>query len=129
VWLEDSRKLGELVELIRNHKSIFTPYLGISECIANFEIFRGGEFKVEKRSVNEGEGVEIHSVIKREELKKIELEKGKKYGVVKVPGFMNKDRSVLKYVEFYYEEDGKALKITEGDYYTLKDENVNIIFF
>ena len=84
--------------------------------------------KWRKKRVN-GEEVEIHSIIKKGAVKKIKLEKGKNYGIVKVPGFMNKDRSVLKYLEFYYEEDGKPLKITEGEYYTLKGEDVNVVFF
>jgi len=32
-------------------------------------------------------------------------------------------------MEFYYEEDGKPLTITEGEYYTLKGEDVNVVFF
>ena len=126
-WLSD-QKFDDLIKLIKEHKSVYTPYLGISECIANFEIFKDGMFEVEKKRVN-GEEVEIHSIIKKGAVKKIKLEKGKKYGIVKVPGFMNKDRSVSKYLEFYYEEDGKPLKITEGEYYTLKGEDVNVVFF
>ncbi|MCW3140398.1 MAG: type I-B CRISPR-associated protein Cas5b [Methanophagales archaeon] len=127
VWLE-GEKFEDLIKLIRGHNSVYTPYLGISECIANFEIFKDGMFEVEKKRVN-GEEVEIHSIIKKGAVKKIRLEKGKNYGIVKVPGFMNKDRSVSKYMEFYYEEDGKPLKITEGEYYTLKGEDVNVVFF
>jgi len=128
VWLEDPNKFDDLIKLIKKHKSVYTPYLGISECIANFEIFKKGVFEVKKKRVNGGE-VEIHSIIRKEVLKKIKLEEGKKYGVVKVPGFMNEDRSVSEYIVFYYEEDGKPLKITEGEYYTLKGENINVIFF
>ena len=126
-WLSD-QKFDDLIKLIKEHKSVYTPYLGISECIANFEIFKDGMFEVEKKRVN-GEEVEIHSIIKKGAVKKIKLEKGKNYGIVKVPGFMNQDRSVSKYMEFYYEEDGKPLKITEGEYYTLKGEDVNVVFF
>jgi len=126
-WLSD-QKFDDLIKLIKEHKSVYTPYLGISECIANFEIFKDGMFEVEKKRVN-GEEVEIHSIIKKGAVKKIKLEKGKNYGIVKVPGFMNQDRSVSKYMEFYYEEDGKPLTITEGEYYTLKGEDVNVVFF
>ena len=128
VWLEEE-KFEDLINLIRGHNSVYTPYLGISECIANFEIFGEGVFEVEKKRVDGGEGVEIYSIIKKGEAKVRGGERGKKYGIVKVPGFMNQDRSVSKYMEFYYEEDGKPLTITEGEYYTLKGGDVSVIFF
>ena len=127
-WLSD-QKFDDLIKLIKGHNSVYTPYLGISECIANFEIFGEGVFEVEKKRVDGGEGVEIYSIIEKGKAKVRGGERGKKYGIVKVPGFMNQDRSVSKYMEFYYEEDGKPLKITEGEYYTLKGEDVNVVFF
>ncbi|MCD6213910.1 MAG: type I-B CRISPR-associated protein Cas5 [Candidatus Desulfofervidus sp.] len=127
-WLSD-QKFDDLIKLIKEHNSVYTPYLGISECIANFEIFGEGVFEVEKKRVDGGEGVEIYSIIEKGKAKVRGGERGKKYGIVKVPGFMNQDRSVSKYMEFYYEEDGKPLKITEGEYYTLKGEDVNVVFF
>lgn len=42
---------------------------------------------------------------------------------------MDKDRIVSEYIEFFYEEEGKPLLISEGEYYSIKGENVNIIFF
>jgi len=128
VWLE-GEKFEDLINLIRGHNSVYTPYLGISECIANFEIFKDGMFEVEKKRVDGGEGVEIYSIIEKGKAKVRGGERGKKYGIVKVPGFMNQDRSVSKYMEFYYEEDGKPLTITEGGYYTLKGGDVSVIFF
>jgi len=128
VWLE-GEKFEDLINLIRGHNSVYTPYLGISECIANFEIFGEGVFEVEKKRVDGGEGVEIYSIIEKGKAKVRGGERGKKYGIVKVPGFMNQDRSVSEYMEFYYEEDGKPLTITEGEYYTLKGGDVSVIFF
>jgi len=127
VWLKDLEKFEELKNLVKEHKSVYTPYLGISECLANFEIVKDGIFEVERSSVSGTSEVEIHSIIKKGSVKVKGGERGKKYGVVKVPGFMNEDRAVMEYLEFYYEEDGKPLKITEGVYYRLED--VNIIFF
>ena len=64
VWLE-GEKFEDLINLIRGHNSVYTPYLGISECIANFEIFGEGVFEVEKKRVDGGEGVEIYSIIEK----------------------------------------------------------------
>lgn len=128
VWLEDSRRFKEVVDLVNERKCIYTPYLGISECIANFDTFGKGIFEVE-RKLAENTPVEIHSVVKKERMEEIKLEEGKKYGIVKVPGFMNEDRSVSQYIEFYYEENGKSLTMLIKEYYTLKRENVNLVFF
>lgn len=130
VWLKDLNKFEELRGLIEEHKSIYTPYLGISECIANFKVFGEGIYEIEKRDTDtDREGVEIHSIIRKEAAKKMVMEKGKRYGTVRLPGFMDLERIVLSFIDFYYEENGKPLKIADSEYYTVKGENVNFIFF
>jgi CRISPR-associated protein Cas5h len=132
IWLKNNKMFTDLVESIKYHKAKYTPYLGISECIANFEIYGSGIFGIKKQSVNTKEDVEIHSIVNREEVKKIKLEEGKIYGSIKVPGFMDKDRRVLKFIGFYYEENGNSLTIPAGlirEYYSLHQQNVNIVFF
>ncbi len=126
VWIKDKEIFNDLKDLIRNHKSFYTPYLGISECIANFNVFKGGIFDIERKKATKE--TEIHSIIKKDS-GKIKIEPKKKYGLIKVPGFMDKDRVVSEYIEFFYEEEGKPLLISEGEYYNIKGENVNIIFF
>lgn len=131
VWLEDSEMFKDLAGLIREHKSKYTPYLGISECIANFEMFGKGIFEVEKKVAIKGD-VKIHSIIKKDKVERIKLEEGKRYGSVKIPGFMNEDRSISQFIKFYYEENGNPLTIPVGaikEYYSLQQENVNILFF
>ena len=43
---------------------------------------------------------------------------------VKSPGFMDSDRVVYKFLEHYYEENGNSIKIKQGEYYKVGDENI-----
>lgn len=120
VSLSDREIMDNLFDLLSNHKSIFTPYLGISECIANFKLVGDDFLSANKKS---GNNVDINSVVLKEN-SNIIIESGKKYGLVKSPGFMNSDRVVTKYLEYYYEEKGESIKISDGEYYSIGEDNV-----
>lgn len=120
ISLKDSIMMDKLLELLSNHKSIYTPYLGISECLANYELVGDNFLEINKKH---GENVNIDSVILKEDVNII-IESNKKYGLIKTPGFMNQDRSVNEYMEHYYEEKGESIKIAKGEYYRIGDDNV-----
>jgi len=126
LWMKEN--LDNFGLLLKEHKSIYTPYLGISECIMNFEYI--GIFDIELH-YTEGEIVEISSIILNSNEIKIVLEEGKKYGKIKIPGFMGNNRIVQDFLEMIYEESGEKIKITSGNYYRVigKNIDVNIIFF
>ena len=52
------------------------------------------------------------------------IESDKKYGVVKSPGFMNKDRSVRSFLEYYFEDNGKSIQVDSCKYYRIGEDNV-----
>lgn len=120
VSLNDKEKLLDLYELVKEHKSVYTPYLGITECLCNFELVGDGIYSVEEI---DGENVQIDSVILKKDVN-LCIESGKKYGVVKSPGFMNNDRSVKTFLEFYYEDNGKSILVDSCKYYKIGDDNV-----
>jgi len=122
LWLDEQNTMRELHNLLLNHKTIYTPYLGITECIANIGIVDDGLFDLEKKEAN-GDEVEIKSIIPRDKAK-IKIEAGKRYGNVKVPALMNSERIIEDFKEFYYEEEGKDIIIVEGEYYSVGDTNV-----
>ena len=128
VWLEDNKIFSQLCNLISERKTVYTLYMGLTEHIAQFSPYKGGCLPAKK--IETHEKTPIHSVVPKE-YAKIYLDPYKKdyvYGVVKVPGFMNDKRVVKKYVEIYYEERGKPLYISEGQYYSVGGE-INIIPF
>ena len=120
ISLKDTQLLNELFELIKNHKSVYTPCLGISECIADFSLAYDDLLDLNKMS---GENIDINSVILKDNYKLV-IEPNKKYGITKSPGFMNSERVVSKFLEFYYEENGNTIQIESGEYYSVGDENV-----
>lgn len=128
-WVK--KKFDELVVLLEKHKSFYTPYLGISECIANFDYV--GIFDAESKGADD-DIVEIYSTIKKDNDIAIMPEPGKKYGRIKIPGFMGNNRVVQEFLEIIYEEDGKTIKISKGRYYKVKGlkengKEVNVVFF
>ena len=119
VSLNDNSLMEELYYNLSEHKSVFTPCLGISECIADFKLAYDELFNLNLSNEND---VEINSIILKNTSDLI-IEPGKKYGIVKSPGFMNSDRVVSKFLEYYYEENGKSIKVKNADCYSIGDEN------
>ena len=120
VSLNDKSIMDDLFSLINNHKSIYTPCLGISECLANFELVYDDLLDLNEKT---GENIDINSIVLKEDYN-IVIEPNRKYGVVKSPGFMNSERVVSKFLEYYYEENGNTIKIASGNYFPVGDENI-----
>ena len=120
VSLNDNNLMEELYSNLNEHKSIFTPCLGISECIADFSLVYEELFDL--NSINE-DNVDINSVVLKS-TGDLLIEPRKKYGVVKSPGFMNSDRIVSKFLEYYYEENGNPIKLKNCDFYSIGDEKI-----
>lgn len=120
ISLTDKEKLNKLYEFVKEHKSVYTPYLGITECLCNFQIVGDGIYSVEEI---DGKNVQIDSILLKEGVN-ISIESGKKYGVVKSPGFMNSDRSVNNFLEYYYEDNGKSILVNSCKYYEIGEDNV-----
>ena len=120
VSLETNNLMEELYSNLNEHKSIFTPCLGISECIADFSLAYDDIFNL--NILNE-DNVDINSVILKSTGDLI-IEPGKKYGIVKSPGFMNSERIVSKFLEYYYEENGNPIKLKNCDFYSIGDEKI-----
>ena len=72
--------------------------------------------------INE-DNVDINSVVLKS-TGDLLIEPRKKYGVVKSPGFMNSDRIVSKFLEYYYEENGNPIKLKNCDFYSIGDEKI-----
>ena len=79
IYLHISPSLADVHRKLKNylekHESVYTPYLGISELLANFRFI--GEFDGKPAKIKEE--VEIHSIIKMQDMR-IVFEEGKRYG-------------------------------------------------
>ncbi|MEM3845109.1 MAG: type I-B CRISPR-associated protein Cas5b [Candidatus Parvarchaeota archaeon] len=115
ITMDKSEQLEDLEELIKNHKSIFTPYLGVAYCIANFSYV--GRFSGEEEHVK---GERVISVVTKNDCK-ISWEEEKSYHIEKVPAEIDDQRSLRKAVELIYEESGNPIKVEEGVVTKLRD--------
>lgn len=127
IGTENQEIFHKLFKSISNHNSVYTPYLGISECISDFKGVWDIVCPIERKKIN-CDPIDIHSIIPKDKAK-LKIEINKIYGTVKLPGFFEKDRTVRKYFEFYYEENGMPIKIVDGTYYNVVGKDVNIIPF
>lgn len=127
-WLKGNQ-FAKLEGMLKEHKSVYTPYLGISEHIANFGYI--GTFNVKSKEAK-GEEVDISSIMACRTIE-IKQQPGRKYNKVRTPGFMDENRVVKKFLDFIFEDEGKTIKITEGEYHTVdfkeKGESTDVIFF
>ncbi|EHP85063.1 type I-B CRISPR-associated protein Cas5b [Methanotorris formicicus] len=124
VNLRDDELHNKLKELLKEHKTIYTPYMGISEMIANFKYI--GEFEVVK--LKSDDFVEVNSVIRRDNIKDINFEDNKEYLFAKIPNEMNGGRITTEYVDIFYEKNGKPIKCKVGGYWKITEINENITF-
>lgn len=113
----------KLKTCLEKHQSIYTPYLGISEFIANFEYIN--EYSV-KSPQEIGQNIEIATVIRKDKAQ-LRIEEERRYGLERIPLYMDRNRVVKEYVDVFLEMNGNPMKIISGEYYTVGSENV--VFF
>lgn len=98
-------------EMLLAHKCVYTPYLGISELIANFAYV--GEYDAEAKAPDEH--VNIVSALNADLVRDLTIEDGKEYFSEVMPCDMAADRSVTRYSKIVYERNGQAInaRVTE----------------
>ncbi len=111
----NSEALDDIEDFLKEEKSVYTPYFGISEYIADYAYL--GKFEVDKE---EGEEV-VDSVVPAE--KASQFEQGKKYLKEKVSFFMNSEREVQKFGGVIYEENGEGVKV-DTDYFQANGDKI-----
>lgn len=122
VSLKDNVLLEKLFNMLKAHKTYYTPYLGNSTCICDFKIASEEIIEAEKKYVN-NDGVAINSVILKKDDNLI-LEPGKRYASIKNTGYMTNDRVVTKWLEYYYLEEPGTLLLKNDEYYVCGGENI-----
>jgi len=120
----DESLYRRLRDNLSNHLSVYTPYLGISEHIADFRYV--GEYGVVDEGVEDT--AEIHTVLPVDELLSLcDVGVGYKYFKERMPAEMLPGRVVTEYRELLYEIEGRPirarvkrlLRLANGDVITL----------
>lgn len=110
VWLKDEELFKNLTNLIKEHKSYYTPYLGIAPLIADFKFI---DVREDLRIIEESEEyVRIDSIIEREYARIIPKE-GQKYLIERIPRYFNKKRVVQRFLDIVIEANGKPIFVRQ----------------
>lgn len=103
-------------DLLSAHCSVYTPCMGLSEHIANFEYV--GEFEAEEKR---SEAVEIHTAVRSDEIKNLTFEPGRQYITEIMPAEMAGDRTVTDYPEIVFERNGNPIRAECVRYWELEN--------
>jgi CRISPR-associated protein Cas5h len=106
----------KLREFLKNHRSHYTPSLGTANLIANFAYV--GEYDVEKTDE------EIVQSVARKDRGKLFIEENKRYGLERIPVYMNQERVVQEYADVIYDVDGKPVKMLDTTSYKIGSDKV-----
>jgi CRISPR-associated protein Cas5h len=116
--------MERLKSLLEGHKSVYTPCLGLSEHIANFEFI--GE--VEAIKLGGSEEMDIASIIPEAQIENIEFEEGEYFSET-IPIEMIPGRIVTEYSKVLFERNGGCLKVVVKEPWRLKTDENEVITF
>lgn len=124
---DDDKVFDSLYKNIKEHRSVYSVSLGLSELLADFKYV--GIYTAEMIT-NSSEAVELSTPVMADNLIEngLEIESGKKYFKEKMPVIMNPERIVERYEDVIFEPDGKTIKAKVKIYYRLENGE-NIVFF
>jgi len=118
----DEEFYNKVRDLLASHQSVYTPCLGLSQLICNFQFV--GEFSLKK---SEGDLQIIHSVVPGKCLLETNFEEGSEYFSEVMPGEMSESREVTDYSEVLFERNGKGIKARAKELWEV-DNGERIIF-
>ncbi|MBC7333389.1 MAG: type I-B CRISPR-associated protein Cas5 [Actinobacteria bacterium] len=122
---EDSCIFNLLTDNIKNHKTVYTISLGLSELLADIDYVGVFRWKINGGTVN------INSVLPLDGeagIVKIQFEKGKRYFKERVPIVMTENRIVEEYADVVFEQHGESIKCSIDEYVEI-DNGECITFF
>jgi len=115
-----------------NHKTKYTPCLGLSENIANFSFI--GEFKINILHCK-NDYVSIDTVLPLQKISKKEgimFEREGEYFSIRIPVELNTERVVTKYRDIIFDRNGRPIKAqlteTYANFNYLDERSENIVF-
>ena len=119
---------NDLKEKLKNHKSVYSISLGLSENLANFKYIE----EIELKKITENSWQKINTVIRidKENISKGDIDfsqSNREYFSDKIAVEMKSDRTVTDYAKVLFERSGRSIKANVNQYY--KDSNNNTLLF
>jgi CRISPR-associated protein Cas5h len=114
IYFSDKELTNNLADMVRSHRAIYTPYLGTSSMIANFEFKGMFDYISSNKEIADMATIIPYS----QKIPPIIVEKNKLYAIEQnIPGRINKNRELLSSFSALYSPNAQTIKI--------KDMNVN----
>ena len=107
----DRDLMETLTKYLEDHRSVYTPCLGLSEHIANFRM--AGVHEAEDLSGEEK--IQAVTAVPENKIKEIEFEKDLEYVQENMPNEMNPDRVVTEYTSVILEQRTRPIKAFVSD--------------
>ena len=130
VTMKDLDVLNDIDKLLREHKSVYSLSLGISECIANYTYLGMFDFTHIKNNLK---FIKIVSVLPADSISDTKdvlvVDPGSKYIRVRLPVKMNSDRELVEIKDFIVEANGYHIKARVKEYINIAHLNENVILF
>lgn len=124
LWLKDTTLFQLLENHLNNHTSVYTPYFGLANMLANFHFIDQYE-NIKKKEAN---NTKVSTIVP--ESFGVKSIPGHKIGRIKMPLYFDKER-VPSFDTLIYDtcndyDETHQLTITRGEYYQIND-NLNIV--
>jgi len=115
-WHSDEAFYRKVKNMLLGHQSVYTPCLGLSQLVCNFDYV--GEYEL--RALEDGVH-EIDSVIPGKFISEPDFEEGKEYFCEVMPCEMGSEREVTNYQEILFERNGGSIRAKVSELWELKD--------
>lgn len=116
--VEKKELVEKIVNYMKNRKSLFTIYMGINLCLANYSFVGFFDKKLEKSNefVNFQSFLPLPSDFK--------IEEGRKYTDMRIPTTVEKGRIFGGFKDILVETSGMSIKAKYKNYYKINQENL-----
>jgi len=115
---QDASIYLKLKEMLKNHQTVYTPCLGLSELLANFKYvdeYSGETVKVESAT-------EILTALPKKNLIKLSFQDDYEYLSETMPRNMLPDRTVTEYASVIFERKTRSLKARVNQFIRLEND-------
>lgn len=128
----DDELYKKFLNSVKNRKSVYTPVLGIANCITNYCLISDSTYKINKNN----DFIIISSIITKNSLIEFDSDYWLKENLFiqeqdMYPIEMNTNREVTKRDTIFYEVSGKPLKAKVNEFLEIKFDNsiLNVVVF
>mgnify|MGYP006902029127 FL=1 len=132
LYHKNDKVFKELQNNLREHKSIYTFCMGLSECIGNFIYI--GKF-ISQMVVGNNSFIELSSVLPLSQIDKSTIafntNENKKYIKIHLPTHINNNRELVSSDEIIIERDGKSMDVKLNMFWKIdiNGSEKNVLFF